>query len=524
MDENKQRLLIVDDSRVIRVTARKILKDHFETVEAADGEEAWDIICGDEPVSLVVSDLTMPNLDGFGLLEKIRSSHLPNVCDLPVIIITGANDTDATMERARAAGATDFIGKPFDSVHLLARTQAHASSHHATTMLKQENTALEDSSGLDPLTGLVNETAFMERGYQLLSYAIRHNSNLSIYRVEIDHYGELYQQHGEAFAATIAQSVGEILASTIRAEDTAARIGPARFALLLPGMEKTGIHNLAERINTELGRRTFKAGDIRLPVTLSIGVASPDIRRNTRLDELLLTADQRLGQAIAMGGNQVIFENNDSTPVLETIEAAEPEPVIETATIADPAPEPDAPPEPEFNPFTAGNMEVEEIELASPVYAHAVDDLFGDTATQSQAPLHTSTLAEAATGDFAASEPAPEVPVTDTFANNASDGTEDFIEMPDPQIVPLPTKPANDAPHVDTDEPDETVHTAEKTIAAPASVHPVGNAANEPEETTASPDRVVTADEDLEPLELRRGFLARLGDSLRGLFRRRNRH
>src|SRR5210317_5038 len=125
MDEKKQRLLIVDDSRVIRVTARKILKDHFETVEAADGDEAWEILTGDETVSLVVSDLTMPNMDGFGLLEKIRGSHLPHVRDLPVIIITGANDSDSTMERATAAGATDFIGKPFDSVHLLARTQAH---------------------------------------------------------------------------------------------------------------------------------------------------------------------------------------------------------------------------------------------------------------------------------------------------------------------------------------------------------------------------------------------------------------
>ena len=100
MDEIKQRLLIVDDSKVIRVTARKILKDHFETVEAADGEQAWEILTGDEPVSLVVSDLTMPKLDGFGLLGKIRGSHLPHVRDLPVIIITGANDSEATMERA----------------------------------------------------------------------------------------------------------------------------------------------------------------------------------------------------------------------------------------------------------------------------------------------------------------------------------------------------------------------------------------------------------------------------------------
>ena len=69
----KQRILIVDDSKVIRVTARKILRDHFETVEAVDGENAWEILSSEEPFSLVVSDLTMPELDGYGLLERIRS-------------------------------------------------------------------------------------------------------------------------------------------------------------------------------------------------------------------------------------------------------------------------------------------------------------------------------------------------------------------------------------------------------------------------------------------------------------------
>ncbi len=127
----KQRLLIVDDSKVIRVTARKILQDHFETVEAVDGENAWEYLNNSEPFSLVVSDLTMPKLDGYGLLERIRSSHLPQIRDLPVIVITGSNDSESTKARATQAGATDFIGKPFDSVHLLARTQAHASAHTA---------------------------------------------------------------------------------------------------------------------------------------------------------------------------------------------------------------------------------------------------------------------------------------------------------------------------------------------------------------------------------------------------------
>jgi two-component system cell cycle response regulator len=511
MDEKKQRLLIVDDSRVIRVTARKILRDHFETIEAADGEEAWEVLTGDEPVSLVVSDLTMPNLDGFGLLEKIRNSHLPQVRDIPVIIITGANDTDTTMERARAAGATDFIGKPFDSVHLLARTQAHASSHHATYALRQENTALEDMSTVDQLTGLVNETSFMERGYQQLAYAIRHFTSLCIFRIEIDGFGELFQEYGQEFTASVTLSVGEILLSTIRAEDTAARIGTARFALLLPGMDKSGVRNLAERINRELGRRTFRAGDMRLPVTISIGVSLPEIQSDTRYDQMLALADKRLGQAIAMGGNQVIHEDHDTNPVLETVET--PEPVMETAA-AEAAQEPAIAAPKAFDPFSDGNMEVEEIELSAPTFAHDLFDIFANETPQAQTSPQCRSATEPVSSTFAG--PVPESPAVEPALDTGSDAGTATAGITAVKDAPCPTVPANDVGREDAVEPEAGSDAIGHVVAAPFSAHPVGEAANEARTiTTQTPERT---DDELEKPEARRGILKWLMAGLRALF------
>ncbi|MGD2138401.1 MAG: diguanylate cyclase [Gammaproteobacteria bacterium] len=307
----KPRLLIVDDSRVIRVTARKILRDHFETVEAADGEEAWAMLGKDAPYSLVVSDLTMPNLDGYGLLERIRHSHLPHVKDIPVIIITGANDSDTAMERARAAGATDFIGKPFDSVQLLARTQAHASANTSARMLRQATIELEEKSPVDPLTGLANEITFMERGYQQLAYAIRHNTSLSTFRIEIDHYGDLYKRYGAEFAQAGVNLVAEVLRENIRQEDMAARIGTARFALLLQSAGKSGSRNLAERIRSDINKRILRHEGQPVHISVSIGVAAPEIRRDTRFDSMLLVADNHLVHAIDHGGNKVIHDSRD---------------------------------------------------------------------------------------------------------------------------------------------------------------------------------------------------------------------
>lgn len=309
---NKQRLLIVDDSKVIRVTARKILRDHFETVEAVDGENAWEILNNESSFSVVVSDLTMPNLDGFGLMERIRSSQQPHIQDLPVIVITGSNDSESVKQRASAAGATDFIGKPFDSVHLLARTQAHANSKAVTRSLTEKMIELEDQALVDPLTGLANEAAFMERGYQQLSYAIRHDTSLSIFRIGIDHYGTLYKRHGEEITEAAIKSVAGILQDSIREEDLVARTGTAHFSLLLPGISSSGIRNLAGRISRDLDGRILKQADKRVDLSVSIGIVTPTIRRGTRFDELLKLANKRLFKAIKQGGNQVVYEDGDT--------------------------------------------------------------------------------------------------------------------------------------------------------------------------------------------------------------------
>jgi len=328
---SKQRLLIVDDSKVIRVTARKILRDHFETIEAVDGENAWEVLNNEGPFSLVVSDLTMPNLDGFGLLERIRSSTHPDIHDIPVIIITGANDSEKTKARASQAGATDFIGKPFDSVHLLARTQAHASAHAVTHALQRETFSLEEKATTDPLSGLPNEVAFMERGYQQLSYAIRHKTALSIFLVEIDDYPELVRQHGKAVNEAIIRSVAGTLHGEARQEDMVARTGTARFGLLLPDMNMAGIHNFSERLNRSISTSPVKLGEDRVNLTISIGVSAPDIRRDTRLDYLLAEATRHLSLARSQGGNQTVFTAADG----DTIEVHAPEYAGEPALSAE---------------------------------------------------------------------------------------------------------------------------------------------------------------------------------------------
>jgi len=104
--------LVVDDSRVIRMVARKILEElNFEVIEAEDGQAALDACTASMP-DCVLLDWNMPIMDGLQFLKEMRK--LPGGDGVMVVFCTTENDLDHIQE-AIAAGANEYIMKPFDS-------------------------------------------------------------------------------------------------------------------------------------------------------------------------------------------------------------------------------------------------------------------------------------------------------------------------------------------------------------------------------------------------------------------------
>lgn len=112
--------LIVDDSKVIRMVARKIMQElEFETREAADGQEALDS-CIDNMPDAVLLDWNMPVMDGISFLRELRKT---SGGDKPIVVFcTTENDLDHIQE-AMTAGANEYIMKPFDSEIIQAKFQ-----------------------------------------------------------------------------------------------------------------------------------------------------------------------------------------------------------------------------------------------------------------------------------------------------------------------------------------------------------------------------------------------------------------
>ena len=108
--EEKQKILIVDDSEINRALLKEILGDKYQYEEAVNGSDALSFLRHTPDIDLMLLDMVMPDMDGFAVLEAMNRYHW--IEQIPVIVIS-AEQTDGFMERAYTLGATDYIRRPF---------------------------------------------------------------------------------------------------------------------------------------------------------------------------------------------------------------------------------------------------------------------------------------------------------------------------------------------------------------------------------------------------------------------------
>jgi two-component system cell cycle response regulator len=324
----KKHVLVADDSRVIRKAVSKILGNDFDLVEAEDGESAWDQLEKDDRIEVLMTDIEMPKLDGYGLICRVRAADQTRVRDLPIIVITGAED-DVTRERAYACGATDFITKPIDGVQLLARARAHAKLDEAIRKLSEMETTLGEQAATDSLTQLHSRRYLIDKGEQDLAYAKRHDTELAVARVDVDNFRALYDMHGDDLCNKLTVWLSKIITSSVRTEDTAARIKGAQFAIVMPGTAKMAAAVVCERIRSAAAAAPFKHEAHTVPVTVSVGLVTHTNEHVNNFEELLNLADKNLTLAKASGGNRLGIGYEDELQAPE--EAIIEQPDMETA-------------------------------------------------------------------------------------------------------------------------------------------------------------------------------------------------
>jgi two-component system cell cycle response regulator len=299
--DNRPRVLIVDDSKVVRSSLSKVIRTTFDVAEAADGEAGWTAIEADPAIVAVISDLGMPKLDGMGLLARIRNSPQGRVRDLPFLVISG-NEDDDTREKARAAGANDFISKSTKGAEAIARIDNLLRLVKAKHDLEASSSALkvsDDEKLWDALTGAFTSAYLMTEGGKHFSHAKRHNTALSAISFRIDNYGEVESKVGKEPAGQLLAKIAKLVQSTLRAEDSMGRRGDALFTVVSPSTAAEQALAFARRLRERLDTaRVTHAGEA-IRIRTSIGVSALGNDAADSIEALLKAADARLERAAA---------------------------------------------------------------------------------------------------------------------------------------------------------------------------------------------------------------------------------
>lgn len=305
----KPRILIVDDSRIVRATLIKHIEGMFEFREAFDGEHAWEILLIDPGIRVVITDLTMPKLDGYGLLQRIRASKIRRLNEMPVIVISGSDEQEERA-RAKAAGASELITKGVATAQLLSRLDALSQLAVSQRELEQGLEALvrrvPAGSG-----GPAASEAFAAAAEAMLAYAVQHRKSFVLLNICIETAGAPGLNRLPDGAAIDA--IAALLQRTVRQTDCVARTGDAEFTLATNGIDAEAAQGFAQRICAAIGHAQLRDGEsMTLIASCGLSYLGEDGGATAELPMLRETAQRRARLGVRRGVSGVVSARDES--------------------------------------------------------------------------------------------------------------------------------------------------------------------------------------------------------------------
>lgn len=219
-------ILVVDDNIINHRILCRILKESgYDVLEAMNGQEALDIIgSGASSVDIILLDLVMPVLDGFGLLQKMNENGL--IHTIPVIILTG-NDEQETEIKCLEAGASDFLKKPYN---------AQLVRHKVASILRLwDNATLLSQLETDRLTGLYNKECFYRKAEEEL--AEHPDEDYMMLYMNIEDFKMINAHYGASSGDQLLHYVGNMIKKSWGQNSICGRIGADIFGVLMKSEE-----------------------------------------------------------------------------------------------------------------------------------------------------------------------------------------------------------------------------------------------------------------------------------------------
>lgn len=323
-----QKVLIADDSIVSRHLLEATLRKWgYQVAVACDGAEAWAILQQEDAPSLAILDWVMPVLTGPEVCMKLRQRVGGKYTY--TLLLTSKNQKEDLIQ-GMAAGADDYLTKPFDRQELQVRLEAGKRILRLHEELFAAQQKLVRQATYDDLTGLFNRPRILESLRAELARASRERQPLGLVITDIDKFKAINDTYGHAIGDSVLREAAQRMHASVRAYDAVGRYGGEEFLVVLPGCDLETTAGQAERLRIALCQAPMMVCDgvdsdrFPLPVSASFGATAAEPGHALSVEALIKLADDALYEAKRMGRNRVI-----ARPAVEP--AAQPRPELLSA-------------------------------------------------------------------------------------------------------------------------------------------------------------------------------------------------
>src|SRR5580693_2448349 len=300
-------ILVVDDSAVSRKLVEHALEaSDYSLLFAKSSQEALDLFRRHSP-SIVLTDWMLPDFSGLELCERIRADAQREYTYL--IVLSAKSEKDHVV-KGLAAGADDYLTKPFDPSELLARIGVGCRTVELHREIDAKNRLLEEMAHTDSLTGLPNRRAIEEWAARQLRGAARHGFAVWVAHADLDNFKGINDNYGHDAGDQVLQKFGEVLRESTRASDISGRMGGDEFLLVMTHLDEKSTKLTVERLRGQFAALKFSFGGETVSVTASFGIAGFQGKEPPDLARLVKQADKALYSGKRAGRNQVTVESH----------------------------------------------------------------------------------------------------------------------------------------------------------------------------------------------------------------------